>query len=191
VLDPVLFGCWAGVVPLEAGAGVELGVVEPDLLCGAGAAVCDWGAAVVLCLLDEDFEDADVLEDGKYVVFGALDCSWGAGALEERYCVEVPPELSACVADDRRYVVVVAVGRERTEVARARAGVAFAREVCDRALGDRALDDRALDLCERSMLAGTCTTTKPDRAAPWNQPAPPPGLAPDVPKKWPLIDMYT
>lgn len=90
------------------------------------------------------------------------------------------------MADDRRYVVVAAMGRERTEVARARAGMAFAREVCA-----REVCDRRLDLCERSQLAGTCTTTKPERGAPWNQPAPPPGLAPDVPKKWPLIDMYT
>jgi hypothetical protein len=38
---------------------------------------------------------------------------------------------------------------------------------------------------------GTWTTTKPERAEPLNQPAPPPGFANDVPKNRPRIDMYT
>lgn len=78
---------------------------------------------------------------------------------------------------------------------RARAGVAWARVCVVRARDGvafaRAGRAEAARLRERRALAGTCTTTKPERAAPWNQPAPPPGFDPEVPKKCPLIDMYT
>ena len=41
----------------------------------------------------------------------------------------------------------------------------------------------ASEAFEKCMLSnGTCTTTKPGRGAPLNQPAPPPGLADVVPK---------
>ena len=36
------------------------------------------------------------------------------------------------------------------------------------------------DMCR--LENGTCTTTKPGRGPPLNQPAPPPGFANDVPK---------
>src|SRR5437868_10020135 len=45
------------------------------------------------------------------------------------------------------------------------------------------------DMCR--LENGTWTTTKPGRALPLNQPAPPPGFANVVPKKCPRIDMYT
>ena len=60
-------------------------------------------------------------------------------------------------------------------------------EVWTRCPRTRAMCARAL----RPAPSGTCTTTKPERADPWNQPAPPPGLACEVPKYRPRIDMYT